>query len=232
MGFLDDLFSESKYLNKNKQPKKENKPEAVRPAEPAVLPVRPETGSEPDFPVPFGYKCNWLCVRSDSPEEVIQKLGLKNSEPSNWDKGIEMAYNGYRFVSPVLDGWVLVVNYGMDILTLAPELLDESAKKFPELQYFSTHRVSEYHAWVKYVNGEMVRGYGWCGCDGEVLLDRGALTPEEERLGFTNLVGADNASETAEYPDEEYVMEIAAAWGIDPGFSGSSYPKSMGFICK
>ncbi len=240
MGFLDELFSESKYLNKDKQPKedtaKADKPAAaktveIKTAEPA--PVRPATGTEPDFPVPFGYKCNWLCVKSDSPIDVIQKLGLKNYEPSNWDKGIEMAYNGYRFVSPVLNGYVLVVNYGMDILTLAPDLLDKSAKKFPELQYFSTHRVSEYHAWVKYVDGEMVRGYGWCGCDGEIIMNRGALTPEELRLGFTNLIS--NAAEDpdkVQVPTEDHVIEIAAAWGIDPGFSGSSYPKALGYICK
>lgn len=240
MGFLDELFSESKYLNKDKQPKedtaKADKPAAaktveIKTAEPAS--VRPATGTEPDFPVPFGYKCNWLCVKSDSPIDVIQKLGLKNYEPSNWDKGIEMAYNGYRFVSPVLNGYVLVVNYGMDILTLAPDLLDKSAKKFPELQYFSTHRVSEYHAWVKYVDGEMVRGYGWCGCDGEIIMNRGALTPEELRLGFTNLIS--NAAEDpdkVQVPTEDHVIEIAAAWGIDPGFSGSSYPKALGYICK
>lgn len=244
MGFLDDLFSESKYLNKDKAPKADNtaavktvaaetaeKTVSVKTAEPAS--VCAATGSEPDFPVPFGYKCNWLCVKSDSPMEVIQKLGLKNFEPSNWDKGIEMAYNGYRFVSPVLNGYVLVVNYGMDLLTLAPDLLDESAKKFPELQYFSTQRVSEYHAWVKYVDGEMVRGYGWCGCDGEVLMNRGELTPEEERLGFASLItSTDDDPGTVTCPDEDYVLEIAAAWGVDTGFSSGDYPRSMGYICR
>ncbi|MCM1166112.1 MAG: hypothetical protein NC299_04905 [Lachnospiraceae bacterium] len=229
MGFLDELFDNSRYLNKERQPKAESAAKAPR-EEP---PVRASTGSEPDYPVAFGYKCNWLCVRSDSPTDVIQKLGLKNFEPSNWDKGIEMAYNGYRFVSPVLDGYVLVVNYGMDLITLAPDLLDESAKKFPELQYFSTHRVSEYHAWIKYVNGEMVRGYGWCGCDGEVLLNRGALTPEEERLGFAGLIkSSDDDWDKVEFPNEDYVLEIAAAWGVDTGFSGVDYPKSMGYICR
>lgn len=235
MGFLDDLFSESKYLNKEKQPKEAVKT-AASAASAAVQPLQPmraATGSEPDFPVPFGYKCNWLCVKSDSPIDVIRKLGLKNFEPSNWDKGIEMAYNGYRFISPVLNGYVLVVNYGMALLTLAPELLDESAKKFPELQYFSTHRVSEYHAWVKYVDGEMVRGYGWCGCDGEVLLNKGALTPEEERLGFLNMItSSSDDPEKVQLPTEDHVLEIAAAWGIDPGFSGSDYPKTLGYICR
>lgn len=247
MGFLDDLFSSSKYLNKGKQEEKvvtetrtagsdttDHSVKTVQPvASEQAVQVHAATGSEPDFPIPFGYKCNWLCVKSDSPMDVILKLGLKNYEPSNWDKGIEMAYNGYRFVSPALDGYVLVVNYGMDILTLAPDLLDENAKKFPELQYFTTNRVSEYHAWVKYVDGEMVRGYGWCGCDGEVLLNRGELTPEEINLGFSDLItsSADDFKQV-QFPTEDHVLEIAAAWGIDTGFSGNDYPRGLGYICR
>lgn len=241
MGFLDELFSESKYLSNKKQQaegagKKVNAAAfGVTGLKTAAAAVRHthETGNEPDLPVPFGYKCNWLCVKSDSPLEVIEKLGLKNAEPSNWDKGIEMAYNGYRFVSPALDGYVLVVNFGMDVLTLAPELLDKSAKLFDELQFFVTQRVSDYHAWAKYVNGEMIRGYGWCGCDGTVFLNRGEFTPEEVRLGFTNLLPNEEADwEVHATPDEEYVMGLAAAWGVDPSFSAKDYPKGMGYICR
>ena len=246
MGFLDDLFGNSKYLNDKKQktdetsaPQKSQRPkisvtppDAAKPVEaPEIL--RPETGSDPDLPVPFGYKCNWLCVKAGSPLEVIEKLGLKNAEPSNWDKGIEMAYNGYRFVSPVLDGYVLVVNFGMDILTLAPELLDEKARLFPELQFFVTQRVSDYHAWAKYINGVLIRGYGWSGCDGTVFLNTGEPTPEEVKLGFTNLLPSAEA-DWSKYktPDEEYVLELAAEWGVDPAFSGKNYQKGMGYICR
>lgn len=189
--------------------------------------------NQPDSPVPFGYKCSWLCVKANSPEEVIEKLELKNPEPANWDKGIEMAYNGCDFVSPCLDGYVLVVGWGTDVLSLAPELLEESAKKFPELQYFTTHRVVDYHAWVKYENGELVRGYGWDGCDGILIMNSGKLTPEEEKLGFTNLL-PDAACNWDDYdtPSEDHVMGIAAAWGIDPSFGAKEYPRSMGYICK
>ena len=232
MGFLDDLFANSKYLNKDTQEKKNEVHTVSNNAKTNVI-VSPETGSEPDSPVAFGYKCNWLCVKANSPLEVIQKLNLKNAEPSNWDKGIEMAYNGYRFVSPVLDGYVLVVNFGMDVLTLAPELLDEKAKQFSELQYFVTQRVSDYHAWVKYINGEMIRGYGWCGCDGRVFLNKGDLTDEEKRLGFTNLLPNEEADwDSHETPDEEYVLQLAAAWSVDPSFSAKDYPKSLGYICR
>ena len=223
MGFLDNLFKDSKY-------EKKEVPENLQSAPVIAEAINPNA---PDSPVPFGYKCSWLCVKADSPEEVIEKLGLKNPEPANWDKGIEMAYNGCDFVSPCLDGYVLVVGWGTDVLTLAPELLLDSAKKFPELQYFTTHRVVDYHAWVKYVDGKLVRGYAWVGCDGILLMNEGALTPEEERLGFTNLLPSGNSDwEKYDTPDEDHVLEIAAAWGVDPSFGNKEYPRSMGYICK
>ena len=116
---------------------------------------------------------------------------------------------------------------------MAPELLNEKAKLFSELQYFVTQRVADYHAWVKYINGEMIRGYGWCGCGGRVFLNKGDLTDEEKRLGFTNLLPNEEADwDSHETPDEEYVLQLAAAWGVDPSFSAKDYPKSLGYICR
>ncbi len=50
-------------------------------------------------------------------------LGLKNPVPSNWENGLESGV----FVSPVLDGYVLVINYGDDIITEDIEGLRASA---------------------------------------------------------------------------------------------------------
>lgn len=186
----------------------------------------------PDKPVPFGYKNSWLCVKADSPEEVIEKVGLKNPRVSNWNGGVYGKHNDV-FVSPVLDGFVLVVRWEGDILDTNPARLDELAKQFTELQFFSTHRVSDYHVWVKYVGGEMIRGYGYCGGNGEVFLNRGEVTPEEEALGLDNLIPDSGADwNSYEFPDEENVLEVAAAWGIDTLFHKKTYPESTGFICN
>ena len=191
---------------------------------------KPTVQTVPDKPAPFGYKNSWLCIRASPPEEVIEKMGLKNPRVSNWNYGI-CGEHGV-FVSPVLDGYVLVVNWGMDVLDTDPESLDELAKKFSELQFFSTHRVAEYHAWVKYVGGEMMRGYGWCGDIGEVLLNKGEVTPEETELGLTNLLPDNDADwDSCDFPDEQNVLDIAAAWGIDTSFSRKTYPESTGFLC-
>lgn len=185
----------------------------------------------PDKPVPFGYKNSWLCIKADSPEEVIAKMGLKNPRVSNWNDGVYGNHNDV-FVSPVLDGYVLVVRWEGDILDTNPARLDELAKKFTELQFFSTHRVSDYHVWAKYVGGEMIRGYGYCGGNGEVFLNNGGVTPEEEELGLDNLIPDSDADwDSYDFPDEENVLEIAAAWGIDTLFHKKTYPESTGYLC-
>ena len=205
MGFLDDLFG-GKEL------------ESEQGAGKAV----------PDMPVPFGYKTSWLCVKSDSPEDVMGALGLKNPVPSNWENGLESGV----FVSPVLDGYVLVINYGDDIITEDIEGLNDIGQRFTEVQYFSSHRVVEYAAWVKYVNGKMIRGYCWCGDMGEILLNEGEITAEEKALGLDGLIqSTDDDWETAEFADEEHVLQMAAAWGIDTSFSGKQYPESAGWRC-
>lgn len=184
----------------------------------------------PDKPVPFGYKCSWLCVKAGSPEEVIEKVGLKNPRVCNWNNGV-YGESGV-FVSSVLDGYILVVNWGMAVLDTNPARLDELAKGFAELQFFSTHRVVEYHAWVKYVGGEMIRGYGFCGGNGEVFLNKGKITPEETELGLENLIPESEADwDNYDLPDEQHVLDIAAAWGIDTLFHRKTYPESTGFLC-
>lgn len=195
------------------------------------VPPKAANAVVPDKPVPFGYKNSWLCVRANSPEEVIEKVGLKNPRIGGWNDGVYGKHNGV-FVSPVLDGYVLVVGWEGDILDTDPARLDELANKFSELQFFSTHRVSDYHVWVKYADGEMIRGYGYCGGNGEVFLNKGEVTSEEEELGLDNLLPDIEADwDDYEFPDEENVLEVAAAWGIDTLFHKKTYPESTGFIC-
>lgn len=203
---------------------------SVNDAPPRVSKPTPQV--VPDKPVPFGYKNSWLCIRANSPEEVIEKIGLKNPRVSNWNDGVYGDHGGV-FVSPVLDGYVLVIGWDGDILDTNPARLDELAKKFLELQFFSTHRVSEYHVWAKYVGGEMIRGYGYCGDIGEVLLNRGEVTDEEAELGLANLLPDNDADwDSHDFADEQNVLDIAAVWGIDTLFRGKQYPESTGFNCE
>lgn len=187
----------------------------------------------PDKPQPFGYKTSWLCIKSDSPEEVIEALDLKNAAPANWQSG--MSQSDKIFVSPAVKGYVLVVRY--DTFQGADadgeiNALGNIAKSFTEMQCFATHRVVDFHTWAKFTGGALVRAYGWLGASGEVYLNDGALTLEEEELGFDNFIQSDEDDwDEVDFPDEESIIDIAAAWGVDPMFSDDEYECGVGYVC-
>ena len=224
MGFL---FGKSKNASKPS----ETQP-AAAPAANAAAGLNIEASDTPDTPIPFGFKTSWLCVKGFTPEEVIEMLGLKNAVVSSWKYAFANINSGC-FVSPMLDNkFVLVVGWGTDILTENPARLDEVGKLFHEVQYFASHRVVEYAAWAKYKNGRKIRAYGWVGDSGEVLTNFGEPTPEEQALGFVNfLPDNDHDFHRYENPDEDTVVQIAAAWGINP-LELDKYPESTVFFCK
>ncbi len=184
---------------------------------------------EPDEPIPFGYKCSWLAIKTDEPEAVVTSLGLAGVQKCNWAKGIAAAYKGDVFVTPVVQGWVLVVSIAL------PEIPDQKrgdeltplikvlGKKFSDVQYFGTHRVVGYHAWLRAKDGEIVRRYAYLGERGETLRDDGKRTEEEKKLG---LVYGDS-----KFPSEQDVMKLAGAWSIDPvSLDELKLAKSVGYL--
>lgn len=193
------------------------------------VPGEPETpvklSAEPDGPEPFGYKMSWLCIRCGDPERVIAALRPKTRQPANWKTGVQAAYGRQGcFVSPCLDGFVLVIG----IIPDAPEDRRELAAQFPEVQSFISHRTIGYYAWKKVVDGRCVREY--CYRNVEAEADDGPLTPEETALGF-DLLPRKGQEDGERLPNEEDVLNIAAAWGVDPSFRKKVYPPSAGWLC-
>ncbi len=203
---------------------------AEKPAQ-TVTAVQPAQDSlMPDTPIPFGYKTGWLCIRCDDPDRAMDVLHGTNRRVCNWSVGLAKAgENGTVFVSPVLDGYVLVVG----ILEPQPEQLECWAAEFPELQYFGTHRVVECHSWARYQNGNLLRGYTFLGEAGEVTWEEGKPTPEELALGAERFpkAGEEIEWDSAEFPDEETVLSLAAAWGMDTRFDDVVYPAGLGWLC-
>lgn len=185
----------------------------------------PPLAIEPDGPVPFGYKTAWLAVRCDDAERVMAALKPKVRQMANWTSGLAAVGAGRVFVSPCLDGYVLVV--GLDGQP-SPGFFGGA---FAEVQVFATHRVTECHSWSRWRDGGWVREYCWWGEGGQVLEDRGALTPEELALGFDGFPRKGRENEAADFPNEEDVLKLAAAWGIDPRFENNTYPPSVGWLC-
>lgn len=186
----------------------------------------------PDAPRPFGYKTGWLAIRDAAPQEVINALKLQNPAVANWESGLAAVWGGSGdcvFITPRIDGYVLVVG----VAGLYEEGgLKPIAGKFAEMQFFATHRVSEFHCWAKYRAGELVRGYCYIGDTGEVEWDAGELTLEEEALGFDSFPVSENGWDGEAFPNEEDVLNIAAAWGVDTSFPGHEKDKSTGYVCS
>ncbi|MDY3281817.1 hypothetical protein [Dysosmobacter sp.] len=188
----------------------------------------PHMGPEP--PVPFGYKSGWAAIRCGDPRQVTVALGLRNVREASWSVGLEQAeQTGRVFVSPCLEGFVLVVGL-LEVLEGAD--LPRWTAAFSEVQFFATHRVTEFHRWGRCRSGRLLRDYCYCGERGEVLRDVGEPTPEETALGFGGFPAVGGETECQRFPNEEDVLDIAAAWGVDPRFARGDYPPSMGWVCE
>lgn len=204
----------------------------------------PGTQLPPEHAIPFGYKSQWLAVRTENPVAALVALGADGAQPAGWSDGVG-ASGGTVFATPPLDGWVLLVGSFPEILgdtdegavTLVSRL---SADLQTEVQYFGTHRVVEYHAWVRANNGDIVRAYAYLGERGETLLQAGAKTPEERELGFNFFdEEAPDAKDDAywerkdlSFPDEGNVMVLAGRWSINPAELGERGLVGTGWIAN
>lgn len=199
---------------------------------------------EPDTPVNFGYQCSRLAIRSTEPKKVIEALTLEDVVTSSWRHGVDEAYSGLVFVTEPIAGWILVVSsqLGRECADEDPEkefnFIKEVANKFPEVQYFATHRTVEFHVWVRYVDGNLTRAYAYDGEQGTSLWNVGELTPEEHQIILNHedqsqQVGHNTHRERSDhnFPNEGYVMLLAEKWSINPqNLESLKIPPSLGYL--
>ena len=184
--------------------------------------------TEQDKPIDFGYKIVWIAVKTDNKSELSKILGLKNSKPSNWKSGIENAYENSVFITPQIGDWTLAVGMGLPLgdsqesIEKLEKVLNKLSSEFGEAQFFGTHRVVEYHNWLKSVNGKMERVYSYVGESMENIKVYGKPTEPESKLNLFNSLSEEAKSdeyydrEDLDYADEELVMKIAEYWSVNP----------------
>ena len=156
-------------------------------------------------------------------------MSIDYSQPANWKSGVVAAYKDRTFVSPVFEGWVFVVGHLPELTAGDANLrwakwMESLAARFSDVQYFATHRVVEYHAWARFLEGREQRAFAYLGESDETLVNRGQPTEGELQLGQTFFDGSSPEAESDEYwerddlsyPDEQYVMQIAEKWSINP----------------
>ncbi|OKP99122.1 hypothetical protein [Paenibacillus sp. P46E] len=194
------------------------------------IPERINFDARPDRPVNFGYKCQWYAVGTTDTEAVAESFGLEDLQAANWQTGIAGAYGGYYYVSPPVKGWTLVVNSHMADSGVPGEnnpigVVKRLSAQYGEAYYFGTHRVVEYHAWIKGVQGEIIRAYGYVGESSETLMDEGDPTKEEIA---NDLVFAESHADYGRVPHEEDVIEMASLWTVSPFLEDGDYETGTG----
>ena len=180
-----------------------------------------------DEPIDFGYKTVWIAVKTDKKERIAEILELQNIKGSNWKSGIDSAYNDGIFITPLIGQWTIAVgvklsNGQLEDINKLERILKKLSSEFGEAQSFGTHRVVEYHHWIKSENGIITRTYSYIGESGENLKVFGELTKTEIGLNLFNSFSKEAESdkywerEDLDYADEELVMKIAENWSVNP----------------
>jgi hypothetical protein len=184
--------------------------------------------TEMDKPIGFGYKTVWIAVKTDNKQRIAEILNLKNATPSNWKSGIENSYDDSVYITPQIGEWTLAT--GMKLVSGdSKENIEELEKtlnklslEFGEAQLFGTHRVVEYHNWMKSINGKTERIYAYIGESGENIKVYGDPTEIEKDLNLFNSFSKEAEDENyweredLIYADEELLMKISESWSVNP----------------
>ena len=161
----------------------------------------------------------WLAVKSASAKTVQTALGLSDGLPCSWDEGLVEARDEKLFISPPVDGWVLVVGSSLPDPADDPDecfhFLRRISLELGHVQYFGVNRVVNHHAWAIVDSGDVFRAYAWAE---EVLWNQGIMTAAERELklmclayGAVSTRGAEGQAHNC-----ERVSRLAAEWSVDP----------------
>lgn len=176
----------------------------------------------PDLPISFGYKSSWIAVKNGNPEIIAQLLNIKNAAESNWKNAFIKLDNDrkYIFITPPIDNWTLIIGEWRE--DEFKPIVETLSTKFGEAQHFITHRVSEAHGWILAKNGKVIRAYAYVGDQGENIYVEGEPTEFEKQYNLINTFSEE--AQNPEYferediftPNEEFVMQLAENWSVNP----------------
>lgn len=177
----------------------------------------------PRQPLLFSNPKSWLAIKAACAEEVLTALDLNHPAPCSWNEGLELAEEEKLFISPPVEGWVLVFGAGLpdpdDDIDEFFKFITELSRKAGLVIYFRAERVFDHHAWVKALNGRVIRAYAWAD---NTLWNQGDLTQAERDLKLR--CGAYAAPEEPVSPRAreaarfncDRLAALAARWSVDP----------------
>lgn len=177
-----------------------------------------KTGFSPSI---FEQPSRWLAIRSNDSRLIQAALGLHSTTPCSWEDGLQEAREHKMFVSPSIEGWVVVVGSAMpdpaDDVDACFHFLRELSRKVGQVQFFSANRVLYHHAWALADQGNIFRAYAWAG---ETLWNQGPVTAAERELRIQLFAyGTERSAFLNRDPllsNSEKVFRLAARWSVDP----------------
>jgi hypothetical protein len=182
-----------------------------------------EDANELFIPFLFDRPNRWLTVRCSNIIKVQNALGLGNPKPCSWTEGFSKISESRLFISPPVQGWIMIVGQGLpdpgDDIDLLYHFLMKIARELGSVQYFSANRVFNHHAWARIENGEVYRAYAWAG---ETLWNQGELTAAEKALELKCYeygqppIPFPFSARDSHAANTEKVLQLAARWSVDP----------------
>ncbi len=177
-------------------------------------------GFRPSF---FNRPPCWLAIKSRNLLAVQSALRLNNPRPCSWVEGLAGDNERKLFISPPVDGWILVIGSALPDpaadVDACYRFVMELSRKLGHVQFFSANRVLNHHAWVQVEAGRVRRAYAWAG---QTLWKQGLKTTAEVDLGLKCFDYLELMERTSfGTPDTivtnvEKVPALAARWSIDP----------------
>lgn len=171
----------------------------------------------------LGLPNRWLAIRSGNPYVVQAALGLYKPTPCSWEEGLSAASEQKLFISPPVNGWVLVFGSSLpdpaDDVDRCFKFVLEGSRKLGQVQFFSYNRVVSYHSWVQADQGKILRAYAWAG---KTLWNQGTPTRAEADLGLSCYEYSEGPPRQAFAQADpiaantDRVPLLAARWSIDP----------------
>ena len=174
-------------------------------------------------PVARSLPTRWLVLRGNDSVRVAQWLGSVANLETPWSEALKHSRDRRCFVSPPVDGWILVIggaipdpSKNVDVLY---RFLRQMSSALGEVHYFCADRVFGTHAWARLLSGRVLRAYAWSGMP---LWNEGPLTPEERELGLTCRNYADDPAPVQfsgvppDFQNVERVVFLARRWSINP----------------
>jgi hypothetical protein len=167
----------------------------------------------------------WLAIKTSDIAKVQDALGLHNPTPCSISEGLGLGKMGDRklFVSPPIDGWILVVGQGLpdpsDDVDIFYHFIMRLSRALGGVQFFCSNRALNHHAWVRAENNKIYRAYAWAG---ETLWNEGEVTAAERELGLRCFDYGEQPSifpfsaREAHFANAEKVPMLATRWSIDP----------------